>query len=276
MKRWLTGKRGTRMDWWKKIPQVRTCTAFLRYLQYWTPNWCKEWCQSTTSLSTRLVSWFTNSKYSSSLYNYLNFVSPGSLHCVCLVSDAVSGSASQSSSANDISSMSTEQTLASDTDSSSIDTLTGPLDESQWTQFMATWFLPPIYNIQISINHHLPFFSLLPHPPIFCFFLSLFCLVFLSSLTSMNRSIFLFSFCVSYGGSCWSSSTSNFVLDCCLEVKAIYSVCWVKGLSFSSLWILFNLIKYIYDVCIPIDFQVTGGGGLLFVLYACILIVLFF
>ncbi|KAI3351814.1 hypothetical protein L3Q82_020647 [Scortum barcoo] len=46
-------------------------------------------------------------------------------------SDAVSGSASQSSSANDISSMSTEQTLASDTDSSSIDTLTGPLDESQ-------------------------------------------------------------------------------------------------------------------------------------------------
>uniref|UniRef100_A0A673B0C0 Stress-activated protein kinase JNK n=1 Tax=Sphaeramia orbicularis TaxID=375764 RepID=A0A673B0C0_9TELE len=46
-------------------------------------------------------------------------------------SDAVSGSASQSSSANDISSMSTEHTLASDTDSSSIDTLTGPLDESQ-------------------------------------------------------------------------------------------------------------------------------------------------
>uniref|UniRef100_A0A672IEC8 Mitogen-activated protein kinase 9-like n=1 Tax=Salarias fasciatus TaxID=181472 RepID=A0A672IEC8_SALFA len=44
---------------------------------------------------------------------------------------AVSGSASQSSSANDISSMSTEHTLASDTDSSSIDTLTGPLDESQ-------------------------------------------------------------------------------------------------------------------------------------------------
>ncbi|MEQ2164944.1 hypothetical protein GOODEAATRI_011961 [Goodea atripinnis] len=42
-----------------------------------------------------------------------------------------SGSASQSSSANDISSMSTEHTLASDTDSSSIDTLTGPLDESQ-------------------------------------------------------------------------------------------------------------------------------------------------
>uniref|UniRef100_A0A3Q4GYG6 Stress-activated protein kinase JNK n=1 Tax=Neolamprologus brichardi TaxID=32507 RepID=A0A3Q4GYG6_NEOBR len=45
-------------------------------------------------------------------------------------SDVVSGSASQSSSANDISSMSTEQTLASDTDSSSIDTLTGPLDEN--------------------------------------------------------------------------------------------------------------------------------------------------
>uniref|UniRef100_A0A3Q2EGY5 Stress-activated protein kinase JNK n=1 Tax=Cyprinodon variegatus TaxID=28743 RepID=A0A3Q2EGY5_CYPVA len=42
-----------------------------------------------------------------------------------------SGSASQSSSANDISSMSTEHTLASDTDSSSIDTLTGPLDEAQ-------------------------------------------------------------------------------------------------------------------------------------------------
>ncbi|XP_020308060.1 mitogen-activated protein kinase 9 isoform X3 [Oncorhynchus kisutch] len=46
-------------------------------------------------------------------------------------SDAVRGLASQSSSANDISSMSTEQTLASDTDSSSIDTLTGHLDESQ-------------------------------------------------------------------------------------------------------------------------------------------------
>uniref|UniRef100_H2RKF1 Stress-activated protein kinase JNK n=1 Tax=Takifugu rubripes TaxID=31033 RepID=H2RKF1_TAKRU len=46
-------------------------------------------------------------------------------------SDVVSVSASQSSSANDISSMSTEQTLASDTDSSSIDTLTGPLDECQ-------------------------------------------------------------------------------------------------------------------------------------------------
>uniref|UniRef100_A0A3B5PTP7 Stress-activated protein kinase JNK n=1 Tax=Xiphophorus maculatus TaxID=8083 RepID=A0A3B5PTP7_XIPMA len=46
-------------------------------------------------------------------------------------SDVASGSASQSSSANDISSMSTEHTLASDTDSSSIDTLTGPLDESQ-------------------------------------------------------------------------------------------------------------------------------------------------
>lgn len=51
----------------------------------------------------------------------------------CRVSDVASGSASQSSSANDISSMSTEHTLASDTDSSSIDTLTGPLDESQWT-----------------------------------------------------------------------------------------------------------------------------------------------
>ncbi|KAG7256482.1 hypothetical protein CRUP_003129 [Coryphaenoides rupestris] len=48
-------------------------------------------------------------------------------------SDAVSVSASASSSANDISSMSTEQTLASDASdsSSSIDTLTGPLDESQ-------------------------------------------------------------------------------------------------------------------------------------------------
>uniref|UniRef100_A0A3Q0SMW1 Stress-activated protein kinase JNK n=1 Tax=Amphilophus citrinellus TaxID=61819 RepID=A0A3Q0SMW1_AMPCI len=45
-------------------------------------------------------------------------------------SDVISGSASQSSSANDISSMSTEHTLASDTDSSSIDTLTGPLDEN--------------------------------------------------------------------------------------------------------------------------------------------------
>uniref|UniRef100_A0A8C5EQY7 Stress-activated protein kinase JNK n=1 Tax=Gouania willdenowi TaxID=441366 RepID=A0A8C5EQY7_GOUWI len=46
-------------------------------------------------------------------------------------SDGVSASASQSSSANDISSMSTEHTLASDTDSSSIDTLTGPLEEIQ-------------------------------------------------------------------------------------------------------------------------------------------------
>uniref|UniRef100_A0A673LPR2 Stress-activated protein kinase JNK n=1 Tax=Sinocyclocheilus rhinocerous TaxID=307959 RepID=A0A673LPR2_9TELE len=40
-----------------------------------------------------------------------------------------STTASQSSSINDISSMSTEQTLASDTDSSCIDTLTGPLEE---------------------------------------------------------------------------------------------------------------------------------------------------
>lgn len=40
-----------------------------------------------------------------------------------------SATPSQSSSINDISSMSTEQTLASDTDSSCIDTLTGPLEE---------------------------------------------------------------------------------------------------------------------------------------------------
>lgn len=53
---------------------------------------------------------------------------------MCHASDVVSSSASQSSSANDISSMSTEHTVASDTDSSSIDTLTGPLDDSQWTQ----------------------------------------------------------------------------------------------------------------------------------------------
>ncbi|MGH0116761.1 UNVERIFIED_CONTAM: hypothetical protein FKN15_051487 [Acipenser sinensis] len=42
-----------------------------------------------------------------------------------------SATASQSSSINDISSMSTEQTLASDTDSSSIDALTGNLEECQ-------------------------------------------------------------------------------------------------------------------------------------------------
>ncbi|KAJ8337552.1 hypothetical protein SKAU_G00365180 [Synaphobranchus kaupii] len=42
-----------------------------------------------------------------------------------------STTASQSSSINDISSMSTEQTLASDTDSSSIDALTGALEECQ-------------------------------------------------------------------------------------------------------------------------------------------------
>ncbi|XP_043076991.1 mitogen-activated protein kinase 9 isoform X3 [Puntigrus tetrazona] len=49
----------------------------------------------------------------------------------CLVDGTVNSSttASQSSSINDISSMSTEQTLASDTDSSCIDTLTGPLEE---------------------------------------------------------------------------------------------------------------------------------------------------
>lgn len=49
----------------------------------------------------------------------------------CLVDGMVNSSttASQSSSINDISSMSTEQTLASDTDSSCIDTLTGPLEE---------------------------------------------------------------------------------------------------------------------------------------------------
>uniref|UniRef100_A0A673MG10 Stress-activated protein kinase JNK n=1 Tax=Sinocyclocheilus rhinocerous TaxID=307959 RepID=A0A673MG10_9TELE len=49
----------------------------------------------------------------------------------CLVDGTVNSSttASQSFSINDISSMSTEQTLASDTDSSCIDTLTGPLEE---------------------------------------------------------------------------------------------------------------------------------------------------
>lgn len=102
MKRWLTGKRGTRMAWWKKIAQVHACTIFIHSYIYF--------------------------------HSYLSFAPSGSLHCVCHVSDAVSGSASQSSSANDISSMSTEHTLASDTDSSSIDTLTGPLDESQWTE----------------------------------------------------------------------------------------------------------------------------------------------
>uniref|UniRef100_A0A8C2ZCU5 Stress-activated protein kinase JNK n=1 Tax=Cyclopterus lumpus TaxID=8103 RepID=A0A8C2ZCU5_CYCLU len=57
----------------------------------------------------------------------------GRMHCPLgkSISNVVSGSASQSSSANDISSMSTEHTVASDTDSSSIDTLTGPLDDSQ-------------------------------------------------------------------------------------------------------------------------------------------------
>lgn len=73
------------------------------------------------------------------------------------VSDVVSGSASQSSSANDISSMSTEQTLASDTDSSSIDTLTGPLDENHWTQTFSTHLslsarLPsPVFALQTSV-----------------------------------------------------------------------------------------------------------------------------
>lgn len=95
--------------------------------------------------------------------------------------EVVSGSASQSSSANDISSMSTEQTLASDTDSSSIDTLTGPLDESQWT--------PGSVHIHIQINHHLLHSVSVHH-------------AFLSPWK--NRSIFLFAFFLWSG---WSFPT---------------------------------------------------------------------
>lgn len=50
-------------------------------------------------------------------------------------------SPSQSSSINDISSMSTEQTLASDTDSS-LDASTGPLDGCRWSaSWLQTWAL---------------------------------------------------------------------------------------------------------------------------------------
>uniref|UniRef100_A0A8C4T5S0 Stress-activated protein kinase JNK n=1 Tax=Erpetoichthys calabaricus TaxID=27687 RepID=A0A8C4T5S0_ERPCA len=54
-------------------------------------------------------------------------------HSALISNAAVNSSttASQSSSINDISSMSTEQTLASDTDSSSIDALTGTLEDCQ-------------------------------------------------------------------------------------------------------------------------------------------------
>lgn len=183
---------------------------------------------------------------------------------MCHASDAVSGSASQSSSANDISSMSTEHTLASDTDSSSIDTLTGPLDESQWTQ--------PHFSFTVSRYQSVTTFlsSLYSFPfPVWIFFLPY------PELTSMNRSIFLFSFPVWSGGSCWSSSSSNFVSDCCLEVKAICAISWVKGFSLPFLVDISN-VKLYASVLI---FRSPGeGGGLMgfFSLYACILIVLFF
>lgn len=74
-------------------------------------------------------------------------------------------------------------------------------------------------------------------------------------LTSMNRSIFLFSFPVWSGGSCWSSSSSNFVWDCCLEVKAICAISWVNGFS-----LLFGGYFKCKVVCIHIDFQVTRRG----------------
>lgn len=197
MKRWLTGRRGTRMDWWKKTAQVHTCTILIviTHLQYCPPHCSKEAaiCHSLSSHGFSVLLTLNILLLCTKLYLLV-------LSIVFLVSDVVSGSASQSSSANDISSMSTEQTLASDTDSSSIDTLTGPLDESQWTQSMATCVC-----LSACLSSHLqypnitfPFSSLLPYPPIFwillfyLFFLR--CISLLYSSTSMNRSIFLFSF----------------------------------------------------------------------------------
>ena len=98
----------------------------------------------------------------------------------------------------------------------------------------------PFSHLQYpNINQPSPsFFLFTPHIFIF-FFCSLFVLPsFLS--TSMNRSIFLFSFHMWSCGSCWSSST-------CFGLHPrgqSCAICWVKGLSFSILWILFNLIKY--------------------------------
>lgn len=95
-------------------------------------------------------------------------------------------------------------------------------------------------NIQRS-TITFPSFLLSPSYLIFRFFFcpfSILC-VYPFLLTSMNRSIFLFSFYVSPG---WSSSTSWFLLDCCLDVKASYS----PRFTLSSLWILFNLIRYIW------------------------------
>ena len=184
------------------------------------------------------------------------------------VSDVVSGSASQSSSANDISSMSTEHTLASDTDSSSIDTLTGPLDESQWTQSMATCVCPPqSSHLQYpKINQPSPSYILFtPPPPVF--WLSI---LFLSSLTSLNTSIFLFL-------SCWTSSTSNVYLG----LLPWGQRCLFSLLGQQFIFLFFVDIVYRHIRCMhPYWFfrlpGVGGEGGLLFVPYACILIVLFF
>lgn len=140
-----------------------------------------------------------------------NFRSTGSFVCVCvsLVPDVVSGSASQSSSANDISSMSTEQTLASDTDSSSIDTLTGPLDECQWTSGSVN-----IYTNQPS-----------PSSLSLCYFMILCIHAVLSTLK--NRSIFLFALFLWSGRSFFNSRLCS-TAACSTEL----------GWSFTSLWFI--------------------------------------
>lgn len=60
-------------------------------------------------------------------------------------------------------------------------------EHSPWPHVSAC-LSPPIYNIQKSINHHLPIFSLLHHPPFSNFF------VCFSSFLFNLMSIFLFSF----------------------------------------------------------------------------------
>lgn len=168
----------------------------------------------------------------------VNSVSCESL--LSLVSDVVSGSASQSSSANDISSMSTEQTLASDTDSSSIDTLTGPLDESQWSQSQsATLIGSALLHQNSNISRQLLFC-----PPPTCSLFSLFCVfvpLFLSprrpSLTFKCKATRVFFSPYERPGRFLSVL---FWLVCCLEVES--------SLSAGPLGdgLLFDLIKYIW------------------------------
>lgn len=151
----------------------------------------------------------------------------------CVLSDVVSGSASQSSSANDISSMSTEHTLASDTDSSSIDTLTGPLDESQW-----------------NVNQTSPSFLLFTRSSTHFQIFLVFCVVLLSSQPQWIGLFFYFLFMCDLVD---LVDPLQLVSDCCLEVKAMLSV---GSMVYHSLLCGCCLTwSSIHDVCINIDFS---------------------